>query len=118
MRVERIQLLRQIDVLDDKRCKKCHPDTISGLTQCDCKAAKAIRVLGDKLMRLTNSRNEDPIGQMVAKGFDNLTVELYKKVKVTGISDVEIFKTLKVSQKHWLLWKREAGLIKRKKELV
>lgn len=118
MRAERIQILRQIDALDEKRCVKCHASSAYNTAQCDCEAATAIRVLGGKLIKLTNARCQDAMGRLEDVGLEGLTVEIYKKAKTTGVTDKEIYKTLKISQMSWLRWKRAAGLILKPRELV
>lgn len=116
MKAKRLEILKQIDALDEKRCKKCHADSEKRVLLCNCKSAKAVRKLGDELISLGVGRVEHLIEELIKEGFDNLSVDKYQKVKQLGVSDTDIYKLLKVGSTRWFEWKRSVGLTRETKE--
>ena len=111
MRQKRIEILKQIDLLESKRCNECTAHSKYNNTLCGCPAAVKVRKLGDELMLLTKPRGGNAAARLDKMKFEDMTVEIYKDIKKTGMSDKDIFMTLKISGTTCVNCKRSVGLI-------
>ena len=68
MRQKRIEILKQIDLLESKRCDKCTAHSKYNNTLCECPAAVKVRKLGDELMMLTKPRGGNAAAKTKPKG--------------------------------------------------
>lgn len=115
MRQKRINILQRINELDKQRCKHCIDPRKANGGRCRCLAAKEVLRLGEELMTLTNPRYADALAILDNLEYQDLTVEIYNKIKETGMPDKDIYKSLKLGKTAWMNWKHSVGLIAPKK---
>lgn len=102
-RNERIELLREVDELDNSRCKNCVGTVIrSEEVMCGCRAAVRIREIGEEL------NEKDAVGRPRVKL--HLTVKSYNAYKNNGKTDAEIRTEVGITRSALTKWKRENGV--------
>lgn len=111
MRKQRLNILLEIERLNEQRCKHCIDPQKANGGHCKCSAAIKVRKLGDELLTLTRPRHADAIAVLDNLDYQDLTVKIYEDIKKFGMSDKDIYKTLKIGQTTWVNWKRSVGLI-------
>lgn len=107
----RLDILKQIDAWDAKRCKKCETQH-NHSHMCMCKAAKEIRKLGVQYEAPSRERRQKRIAEL-KKQFEKPTAEVYDALKCLDVDDKTLRKLLKLSDRQWQHWKYSVGRMTR-----
>lgn len=114
IRRKRSELLLKIDFLNTQRCAECIA-TGRNIGQdnpnCGCDAATKIREIGRQLDELVAPRKNEST-ELLNTLFvpENLTPELYARLKFLGVRDDVICKRIKMRRGNFPQWKRENGM--------
>ena len=122
MRRKRLEILSEIDRLEKDRCDFCIDEALSknnNKSNCDCPASVEVLKLGNQLLKLVSSRKTTDLEDIKAPNMQHvtikdLTVDLYKKMKLAKMRDVDIYRKAKVGSDTFYRWKTENGLTKKK----
>lgn len=116
---KRRKILCQIDEYNTQRCSKCievgayDAETVN----CNCRAAVAIRKLGDELLKLVSPRsdeaeNETSVMMEMLNTPEDITPKIYRELKRLKVPDKLIRKKIGLSENRFNIWKSENGLRK------
>lgn len=114
---KRIELLKQIDVLDKDRCDVCAGDNAGHeSTRCKCPAAVAIRKLGVEYESIATASRKGRISALLRQGRkEGLTLELYTALRELELNNEQIYKGIRMQERDYYDWKFEVGLIKERR---
>lgn len=111
MKEKRIAILQEIDRLDSFRCSRCGGSgKVTNTVYCDCPSAESIRELGNQLLTLVGCRKGltgDTLKSLFNKPFN---IENYKKMKESGVLDVDIMEGCNIGRNALYKFKKEHGL--------
>lgn len=111
---ERLAIIARMDELEKELCEDCRKSIKRSAEemQCSCAAAKGLRHLGERLLKLSEGEPE----RILKKNNDvkeSLTVEEYEALKNKGMNDKEIMKEIRWSTVRFYEWKKANGLTER-----
>lgn len=114
---KRIELLKQIDVLNKDRCEVCAGDNAGHeSTRCKCPAAVAIRKLGAEYESIATASRKGRINALFRQGRkEGLTLELYTALRELELNNEQIYKGIRMPERDYYDWKFEVGLIKERR---
>ena len=111
---ERLAIIARMDELEKELCEDCRKSIKRSAEemQCSCAAAKGLRHLGERLLKLSEGEPE----RILKKNNDvkeSLSVNEYNTMKLKGASDREIMKEIRWSTVRFYEWKKANGLTER-----
>lgn len=120
IRRKRAELLIQFDILNEQRCDKCkNYSSTDNKFLCDCDAAIKIREIGKQLDNLVAPRKCES-DELLETLFviENLTPQLYARLKYLKVRDKVIYDKVGIGQKAFASWKDENGFLKKYRRRV
>lgn len=116
-KTKRLELLKQIDVLDKERCEVCSGENVDKGTRCMCPTAVEIRKLGAAYENIATEARKGRLERLFREGRKNgLTLDLYHALREMEQTNEKIFKGLRMNERAFFDWKYEMGLIKERRE--
>ena len=106
---KRRKALRQIDKYSLMLCKKCRD--VPEIQNCNCQAARNIRKIGDRLLKLLPPRKNESTEILNALRVpENLTGPIYSRLKYLGVTDKVICGQIGIKSRSFAKWRRSRGI--------
>lgn len=106
---KRKEILREIDQLNLKRCKRCKGAQDS-VPKCGCKASLDVLAKGEELLGLSRSRNKHKQDKLLREFGKNMNMDTYRQIKEYDIPNSDIPRRAKITKREFNEWRIEVGL--------